>query len=37
MTADLEEEKKNKEGKKVREREAAMKVIKDNMVEKKKR
>ncbi len=37
LTADLEEEKKNKEGKKVREREAAMKVIKDNMLEKKKR
>jgi len=37
LTADLEEEKKNKDSKKVREREAAMKVIKDNMVEKKKR
>lgn len=37
LTADLDEEKKRKDDKKVREREAAMKVIKDNMVEKKKR
>lgn len=37
LAADLEEEKQTKAKRKVQEREAAMKVIKDNMMEKKKR
>ena len=37
LAADLEDEKQNKAKRKVKEREAAMKVIKDNLVEKKKR
>lgn len=37
LAADLEEEKINKAKRKVKEREAAMKVIKDNLYEKKKR
>jgi len=37
LTADLEEERRNKANKKAREREAAMRVIKENMNEKLKR
>jgi len=37
LNADLEEERRTKNSKKVREREAAMKVIKENMNEKQKR
>ena len=37
LASDLEEEKQNKAKNKIKEREAAMKVIKDNMHEKRKR
>lgn len=37
LAAEIEEERRSKQSKKIQEREAAMKVIKDNMTEKRKR